>query len=50
MERIMFELLAETVVISFAFGGVVGALVALGLRDKKKAAASSQEEESQETF
>jgi len=48
----MFELLAETVVISFAFGGVVGALVALGLRDKKKAAASSssQQEDTQETF
>lgn len=48
----MFELLAETVVISFAFGGVVGALIAIGLRDKKKVAASSssQQEDTQETF
>lgn len=44
----MFDFLLEVTVVSFAFGGVVGAVVALSLQPRKKAAEETTKQEAED--
>ncbi|MDX1251451.1 MAG: hypothetical protein IDH49_04210 [Gammaproteobacteria bacterium] len=48
MDSVMFDFLLEVTVISFAFGGVVGAVVALSFQPKKKIAEETTKQEAED--
>ena len=48
MDSVMFDFLMEVAVVSFTFGGVVGAAVALSFQPKKKVAEEATKQEAED--